>query len=254
MASHSESTEPSGPGHNAQLFYGPSSNFAFLQQVHRGILVRQRSAHQQYHPGERDVQEGSSGLDMFMGRSIFFGTASRIPQMGDAAYHLVEGPLETVIPHEQALVFLNTWRATNRGLFPFLDEAELRDMLQGLYGRDPAAGPLPAQTKALILAVLADGALCTTETDLAEVLFARSKQVAALCDDIVTLPMIQWCLIVADYQLNFGRPNAAYLHLGTACRKALSMGLHKESANAVARKENLEKQRITIWSLYFHER
>lgn len=123
-------------------------------------------------------------------------------------------------------------------------------MLHQLYSSDDAK---PSQTKALIVAVLALGALATPHTNIAEELFARAKYEAILFDDTVSLPMIQFSLLLAEYQTSMGRPNLTYLMLGTACRKAFALGLHREAANSLTRSEDAEKCRTTLWCLYFQE-
>ncbi|KAG9494786.1 hypothetical protein J7337_013925 [Fusarium musae] len=87
---------------SSQLFYGASSNFAFLHQVHRGILQNTPS---QDHPRNREVQEGGSSLDMFMQRTLFFGTPSRI----DAEVARPYEPLQH-IPQDMARSFLDHFK------------------------------------------------------------------------------------------------------------------------------------------------
>lgn len=123
-------------------------------------------------------------------------------------------------------------------------------MLHELYNSDETK---PSQTKALIVAVLALGALATPHTDIAEELMGRAKYEAILFDDTVSLPMIQFSLLLAEYQNSMGRPNLTYLMLGTACRKAFALGLHREAANSLTRSEDAEKCRTTLWCLYFLE-
>lgn len=58
----------------------------------------------------------------------------------------------------------------------------------------------------------------------------------------------------ANYQNEQGRPNSAFLHLGTATRKALSAGLHKDVPHGDSQdQETIEERRITFWSLYAFE-
>lgn len=60
----------------------------------------------------------------------------------------------------------------------------------------------------------------------------------------------------AHYQIEQGRPNSAFLHLGTAARKALSAGLHKDAPTPTKKDgdvESTEERRTTFWSLYFYE-
>lgn len=123
-------------------------------------------------------------------------------------------------------------------------------MLHNLYSSEETR---PSQTKALTLAILALGALGTPDTNIAEVLFARAKYEAVLFNDTVSLQMIQFSILQAEYNCNMGRPNLIYLNLGTACRKAFALGLHREAANSMARSEDTERFRITLWCLYYFE-
>lgn len=228
---------------NSRLFYGPASGFAFQQQVHRGI-ISYSGAHGQQQP---EVQEGGASLDLFLQRSFFFGTASRVDTS-----HLLR-PAHTLFPKvslEQATVFLEKFKAWSARILPFFTDAELDNMLRDLYSSDELNVSRPSQSKALTLAVLALGALATPQTDIAEWLLARAKYEAVLFDDTVSLQMIQFSLILADYHTGMGRPNLVYLCVGTACRKAFALGLHREAANCLTRPEDLQKYRVTLWCLY----
>lgn len=58
----------------------------------------------------------------------------------------------------------------------------------------------------------------------------------------------------AHFQNEQGRPNSAFLHLGTAVRKTLAAGLHKDVPyNNMETPETIEERRITVWSLYLFE-
>ncbi|KAF5261783.1 hypothetical protein FOXYS1_7513 [Fusarium oxysporum] len=232
---------------SSQLFYGASSNFAFLHQVHRGIL---QNAPSQDHPRNREVQEGGSSLDMFMQRTLFFGTPSRI----DAEVTRPYEPLQH-IPQDLARSFLDHLKDVCLFRLPFLTPLELESLFHDLYRDDDGhdnSTMLP-QTKAVFLAVLALGALCTSHTNAAEILITKAKYHVVMYDNAVTLQMLQFSLLMCGYQLDMGRPNSAYLHLGVACRKAFALGLHKETASTIDSEEILEAQRATIWSLYCHE-
>ncbi|RBQ80115.1 hypothetical protein FVER14953_21717 [Fusarium verticillioides] len=232
---------------SSQLFYGASSNFAFLHQVHRGILQNTPS---QDHPRNREVQEGGSSLDMFMQRTLFFGTPSRI----DAEVARPYEPLQH-IPQDLARSFLDHFKDVFLFRLPFFTPLELESLFHDLYRDDNGhdnSTMLP-QTKAVFLAVLALGALCTSHTNAAEILITKAKYHVVMYDDAVTLQMLQFSLLMSGYQLDMGRPNSAYLHLGVACRKAFALGLHKETASTIDSEEILEAQRATIWSLYCHE-
>lgn len=235
----------SGLPENSRLFYGPASQFAFLQQVHRGIISSGGSHGQQ----EREVQEGGPGLDLFLQRIFFFGTASRVDISS------ILRPASTIFPEvplPQAKMFLEKFKAWTARHIPFFTDEELDKMLRNLYsGEDGPARP--SQTKALTLAILACGALATPHTDTAEILLTRAKYEATLFSDTVSLQMIQFAMLLSNYHLDMGRPNLVYLSIGTACRKAFALGLHRESANSLTRSEDVEKYRKTLWSLYSME-
>ncbi|KAI0167704.1 hypothetical protein BJ166DRAFT_239504 [Pestalotiopsis sp. NC0098] len=229
---------------SSRLFYGPSSQFAFLQQLHREILC---SGPQQT-SGEREVLEGGPGLDLFVQRSIFFGTAQRTRANPLPSHN----SLLSSLPVAQAVEFLAGFKAAS-SIVPLYTDQELDDLLHHFYS-DASDSPMSPQKRAVTLAILAIGALTTSETDLAELLVIRAKQEAVVCDDMASLSMIQFSILVAVYQINMGRPNSAYLNLGVACRKALAMGLHKESYTTMVPADILQKRRMTLWCLYFHER
>ncbi|ROW06332.1 hypothetical protein VPNG_07537 [Cytospora leucostoma] len=240
IAAAHEDTESIESTETSRLFYGPSSQFAFLQQVHRGILSS-TGPHGQH---EREVQEGGAGLDLFLQRIFFFGTASRVDPI---AFHRPASQLFTEVPLVQARAFLEMFKSWSSSLLPFYSDTELDRMLQNLYSSDETR---PSQVKAITLAILALGALASPHTDVAELLLARAKYEAVLFDDTVSLQMIQFSILQAEYQIQMGRPNLSYLNLGTACRKAFALGLHREAANSLARSEDVEKCRTTLWCLY----
>jgi hypothetical protein len=234
-----------GSGEGAQLFYGPSSNFAFLQQLHKSIVnhgLRRQPEGQENH-------EGSEGLDMFVQRSVFFGTPA---SLGTTHYTTPRLPIE-IVTIAQAFIFLTEFKVVSLHLLPLFTETELDQMLHSFYSHGSQAALHP-QEMALILAVLANGALSTNATDMAELLYEQAKTTASEFDEAVTLPMIQFYMLLADYQINMGRPNSAYLYLGAATRRALAMGLNRELSRATSDERRLHKCRSTMWTLFFHER
>ncbi|CRK04425.1 hypothetical protein BN1708_009667 [Verticillium longisporum] len=230
---------------SSQLFYGPSSNFAFLQQLHRGILFK--TARSLRRGG--DVEEGGPGLDLFMQRSIFFGAPQRVkpnaslPSFSDLTRH---------IPLDQLDHFLDTFKTSHLHIYPFLTSAEINEISRQLHAIDPKPD-FPPQKTAIALAVLALGALSSPHTEQAEYLYALAKREAVFFDEAVTLSMIQFSVLLSGYQINMARPNSAYIHLGTACRNAFSMGLHRHITAPSMKAESVQERIATIWCLYFHE-
>ncbi|EEY16571.1 C6 zinc finger domain-containing protein [Verticillium alfalfae VaMs.102] len=233
------------PTDSSQLFYGPSSNFAFLQQLHRGILFK--TARSLRRGG--DVEEGGPGLDLFMQRSIFFGAPQRVkpnaslPSFSDLTRH---------IPLDQLDHFLDTFKTSHLHIYPFLTSADINGISRQLHGIAPKPD-FPPQKTAIALAILALGALSSPHTEQAEYLYALAKREAVFFDEAVTLSMIQFSVLLSGYQTNMARPNSAYIHLGTACRNAFSMGLHRHITAPSMKAESVQERIATIWCLYFHE-
>lgn len=227
--------------HSSQLFYGPSSNFAFLQQIHRNILAGPHGPR-----SISEVQEGGPGLDMFMQRSIFFGTPSNdtIPFIGTG------GHTSPPIGPAEAKKFLEQFKITYFPIMGLLSSSTIDTLYESVFGEAP--DPSPSPSRAITFAALAIGALGTTRTDLAELIFQSARREAVAYEEYVSLPVIQLSILLADYQLTVGRPNAAYLHLGTACRKAFALGLHQCTVGAFSNVDAQERCR-TLWCLYFFE-
>ncbi|KAF5990160.1 hypothetical protein FBULB1_207 [Fusarium bulbicola] len=208
-ASNAE-TESGTPG---QLVYGPTSTFAYLQTLH-DELIRKRV------PSPRD--KGQS-LDAFTKRSIFFGLPYRV----DPLSLPTKQRMQDILLKSKAIGFLQAFEKYSSHPLLFINVDKTRVSLHNLYNARVNDTSM-SQDKALLLMILAIGALSTSETETVETLLIHAKLEVALFDDVTTLPMVQFCLLMSDYQLNMGRPNAAYLQACSACTRAISMGLHDE--------------------------
>ncbi|KAJ0383506.1 hypothetical protein COL922a_010350 [Colletotrichum nupharicola] len=182
---------------------------------------------------------------MFMQRNIFFGMPLKVNVEPTQ-------PVSCPIPIEQTRDFMQQFKITHLSTLPFFTDSQLEETLSSLYEPGPESDVQP-QRKAVLLAALALGALGTPQTDIAESLFIHAKKEAVIYEDSVTLPMIQYSMLLAHYQLNMGRPNSAYLHMGVASRKALAMGLHVGTTSSVSCPDEIQARLITVWSLYFLE-
>jgi hypothetical protein len=229
---------------NSQLFYGPSSNFAFVQQIHRNILVGPRGPRGPQ--SASDVQEGGPGLDLFMQRSIFFGT----PSHHNVSSRSTDNDCTPSVPIGEARGFLEHFKGTYLPTMGLLTSTAIEELFLCVYSDTPDTSITPK--RALCFAMLAIGALSTPLTSTAELLYHKAKREAVVHDEFVSLPMIQLSILLADYQLNIGRPNAAYLHLGTACRKAFALGLHRATSSGVS-SVHTEERCNALWCLYFFE-
>ncbi|KAF4500097.1 C6 zinc finger domain [Fusarium agapanthi] len=198
-------------GTHEQLVYGPTTTFAFLQTLH-DELIRKRV------PSPRGKAQS---LDAFTKRNIFFGLPCRVDSLSFPS----QQRMEDILLKSAAIEFLQAFEKYSSHALPFINPDKTRVSLDSLYNAR-VNDRSTSQDKALLLMILAIGALSTSETDTAETLLIHAKREVALFDDVTTLPMVQFCLLMSDYQLNMGRPNAAYLQVCSACNRAISMGLH----------------------------
>ncbi|KAJ5691768.1 transcriptional regulator family: Fungal Specific TF [Penicillium macrosclerotiorum] len=225
-------THMASPSCQMQLYYGPTSHFALMQHIYRD-LVSNPTTQQEPSGG---VEEAGAGLDLFSFRRIFFGTPDA-HEVGKTA-GLGEVPL-MFLPYELAKLFLSRYLATLYHMLPHRPKAYLEQCLERMYNPSPTIHP-DTLTKALVLLCMATGSLGTDHFAWGDVLFERVKASLTAFDDVVNLQT--------------GRPNSAFLHLGSASRKALSAGLNKDVPQIEKQSpENMEERRITFWSLYLYE-
>ncbi|KAL6405432.1 C6 zinc finger domain protein [Ilyonectria robusta] len=234
------------PTDSSQLFYGPSSNFAFLQQIHRAIVSRGSSS---LTGRPCDLIQDGAGLDLFMQRNVFFGVPLRVDPAVITHFDPRTGLID-LVPRHLAVAFLDNFKAASLQLLPFFSTSELDGLLEEVYspGHSSEVQPLKG---ALFFMVLAIGALSTTQTEIADTLFLAAKRESAVYEEAVTIPVIQLSLLIADYQLNMGRPSSGYIHVGNACRKGLALGLDTATPNLTPRE--IHVRNCTLWSLYFFE-
>ncbi|CAH0056963.1 unnamed protein product [Clonostachys solani] len=241
---------------SSQLFYGPSSSFAFLKQVHRTVLAirsRRGSAQADTHPHADAAPisgEDDAGLDVFMQRNIFFGVPLKADPvtsplgLSESIAGLIERPL--------AAAFLADYKAGSYRFLPVSPTSSYDALLDEGYQDNGVLDQLPLR-RSLLLLVLAIGALqSTSHAGLADKIFLEAKHHMTAYEDAVAIPTIQLSLLMAEYQINMGRPSIAYLHVGSACRKGMAMGLaHIIGGYSY---EHAQERSATLWSLYFYER
>jgi hypothetical protein len=156
--------------------------------------------------------------------------------------------MEDILMESTAVTFLQASENYSSHALPFINIDKTRVLLDSLRNDGPS--DILPQDKALLLIILAIGALSTSETDTAEALLIYAKREVALFDDAATLSIVHFCLLMSDYQLNTGRPNAAYLQFCSACTKAMSMGLHIQG-DSDAVEDGLQPCLTTFWAMYF---
>ncbi|EWY84331.1 hypothetical protein FOYG_14083 [Fusarium oxysporum NRRL 32931] len=223
------------------LFYGPACSFAFLQHIHRAILSNVAS------DMAGDSHE-NNGLDDFMIRNVFFGIPPRISLQTIPT----RNRMDEIISSPDAVKLLDIFKNFSLHVFPFLTPAGLDGLLSKAYGSTSFTSH-SSQDKALLLIILAIGTLSTANTNEAERLFQHAQRQAEVYIDAVTIPMIQFSLLVTDYQLNMGRPSAAYLQISSACRKAYALGLHRFSIPVALTDHGTQDCRATLWTVYSYD-
>ncbi|PYH87959.1 C6 zinc finger domain protein [Aspergillus ellipticus CBS 707.79] len=242
-------THMASPSCKVQLYYGSTSHFALMHEIYRGLVSSNQSAEAQEPQGE--VEEAGAGLDMFSFRRIFFGAQAeshdpnKIPNGPDAQV--------LFLPYDLAKDFLNRFLATLYNMVPFWPKETFYQQLEHLY-RPTVEIRSDKWAQSMLLMGLAIGALATEHHSWGDILYDRVKASTALLDDVVNLQTVQLSMFMAHFQTEQGRPNSAFLLMGTTARKAISAGLHKESPTEGGdAADSVEERRCTFWSLYFYE-
>ncbi|KAJ5715601.1 uncharacterized protein N7483_012782 [Penicillium malachiteum] len=245
-------THMASPSCPMQLYYGPTSHFSLMQHIYRD-LVSSPMAHTGMSSG---VEEAGAGLELFSFRRIFFGT----PDPQDAGKSALSDPSAMFLPYDTAKLFLSRFLSTLYHMMPFFPQAYLESCLEQLYHPTPGSY-LDVLTQATILLAMATASLGTEFFTWGDILYERVKSMLTSYDDVVNIQTVQVSLLLiniwiyANYQNEQGRPNSAFLHLGTASRKALAAGLHKDVpyGGEDQTPEKVEARRVTFWSLYVFE-
>jgi hypothetical protein len=219
-----------------------------MHEIYRG-LVSNQTTHPEEPQGE--VEEAGAGLDMFSVRGIFFGTPAETHDPNKGINTTVAPVM--FLPYELARIFMQRFLSTLYHLVPFWSKELYERQLEHLYLPSSGTGSDTCSNSILLMA-LAMGSLGTQHYRWGDILFERVKASCSSLDDVVNLETVQLSLMMAHFQTEQGRPNSSFLYLGTASRKAISAGLHKESPTEGGEgREIVEQRRLTFWSLFFYE-
>jgi hypothetical protein len=263
-------TYADSPSRTLQLYYGPSSNFPMIQHIHQRLSAHKREEDGGAGKVEEDpkaIEEVDEGLERFQYRGIFFGkhsdsqelsfpTASDSGGVGGASRRQNNDDSSLLfLPYHLAADFLNKFLTTLQRHLPFVEQDAAEELLAVLYG-NVEARELDIGERAILLAVLAVGATLTEHTVWAETLYRRSRALADELHDVVNVHVCQLELLLAHYQSISGKPNSVYLIVGTAMRKAVAAGLHKEALSKSRQSVDfalVQERRLTFWSIYIFE-
>ncbi|KAL4865096.1 hypothetical protein BDV12DRAFT_155707 [Aspergillus spectabilis] len=242
-------THMTSASNTVQLYYGSTSHFALMHEIYRDL-----TAHPVRDLVERPhgrVEEAGAGLDMLSFRSIFFGIPAD-PSTDHSRGTSGMDPHIMFLPYELANTFLESFLGTLYYLLPIWSPETFYQRLEKLYS--PTPEPRTNKYQSILLMALALGSLITEHAAWGDVLYERVRESCSSCDDIVNLQTVQLSMFMAHFQNEVGRPNACFLHLGTAARKAISAGLHKESPYENRdTADSAEERRRTFWYLYIYE-
>ncbi|KAF8246623.1 hypothetical protein K440DRAFT_474306, partial [Wilcoxina mikolae CBS 423.85] len=267
------------PSRTLQLYYGPSSNFPMIQHINQR-LRKSESTPSGDTPATTattattatdpsPIEEVDEGLDRFQYRPIFFSKYSDqqdSPYPGGVGGGVGDGTGKAAgriddsnllfLSYNLASDFLNKFLMTLQRHLPFVDPASAEELLAILYGNFEAR-ELDIGERAILLAVLAIGATLTEHAmTWGETLYRRARAVADELDDVVNVHVCQLGLLLGHYNSICGKPNSVYLLIGTAMRKALAAGLHKEALSQSRQSVDfalVQERRLTFWSIYIFE-
>ncbi|KAJ4141879.1 hypothetical protein NW754_014669 [Fusarium falciforme] len=228
-----------------QLYYGPSSNFALLNAIYHQIAGTSPSD-----PASRaGVEEAGPGLDLFSHRRLFFGDFADNKRPAS----LAEDYSAMLINPETAHRLLERYLLTYWHGLPVMSKDSYRRRLDVLF-QPPGIFDYDAPETIIIMLAVGLGASMTGEEAIAEFLFQKAKQGAAKLDEVVNIQVVQIHLMMGHFQSERARPNSSFLHIGTAVRKAIAAGLHKDAEMCPGQSnEDADQRRVMFWSLFFWE-
>ncbi|EMT68155.1 hypothetical protein FOC4_g10012565 [Fusarium odoratissimum] len=193
------------------------------------------------------VEEVGPGLDLFSHRRLFFGDLadnqrpSSVPD--DCSAMLIDPDTAHRLLERYLLTY---WHG-----LPIMSKDHYRRRLSALY-QPPGIFDYDAPETIIIMLAVGLGASMTGEEAIADFLFQKTKQGVAKLDEVVNMQMLTHSH--AHFQSERARPNSGFLHVGTACRKAVAAGLHKDGCSRPGYTEDdTNQRRITFWSLFFWE-
>lgn len=189
------------------VFFGESANESFLQQI-RQLVAR------------------TLGSCPFVDQPIQYHTYHDTSTSPFTS--LDEVPKPPPKPSPARASFLVSWsmRATSCLLGVFYEVDVQTEILQWLGQH----GESTSLSTALCYLILANGALACSEDEdaTANAYFSYARYLTNL--ELTEEPSLESILchsLIAFYQLNIGRRDAAYQSVGLACRGACSMGIHR---------------------------
>lgn len=165
-------------------YYGPSSNFAFLEQIHRRFthLLPAKP------PQKSDGTPAKDGVDAFSYGRLFFGApndSDRACLRNHATQSVLSPTTEAFVMQDERIRYcMEQFLLTSYWATPVLTQDEFRRALENFN----TAHDLK---KGIVLAVTALGCSITKDIHLADFLFEEAKAISQRYDDFVNLQTVQ---------------------------------------------------------------
>jgi hypothetical protein len=197
-----------------QVFYGASSNFSMLQHLHMHIPL-QAAADINRESHGHEAADGSEGIERYNYQTIVFDDMPPPSQ-----YAPQNNSLSPIL----ARACLRSYLITLGHLMSFLGPDELCSTLEDLYVPGSSVGVCE---RAVIITAMALGAMSLPDDSLKQDVLVQARAASEQIIHKTSLRSVQAALLLSRCEFQAGNANTAYLHLGSAIRKAFAVGIHR---------------------------
>ncbi|KAI5916998.1 fungal-specific transcription factor domain-containing protein [Camillea tinctor] len=210
----------------SSVYFGPSSNIAFLQSISRATASSLRAITTKQGLGQNETHEFLTCL-----QSPAASTASPAPPPAPISSSLLALPNETRALHLIKLYFQDTG-----SLFPFISEKKILSSYH--YWKNRQFQGITSSLLCLFNAIFAfaaymsakPGQVVSKKATESDAFFNRALRLSALpyrqTSDIET---VQYLLLLSQYGQNTERPELTWSLHGLAVQAAMRLGLHSQS-------------------------
>ncbi|KAE8410782.1 hypothetical protein BDV36DRAFT_276713 [Aspergillus pseudocaelatus] len=225
-------------------FYGPSSNFCFIQRMYQRL--QQGESASVFNPATSVADGVRQNIEPF----VFSMTAEN--------NHPLPQP-DICIPREIGQSFIEAYFEIIHPQMPVLVYSDVLNTWESLW--QPPWQERNTNGQDVLYMVLAIGARVSSSQGRQDVTFSEGwanffahkvHQANATFDDI-SLSSTHLSLLQAFFAFQLMRPNEAYLHLGHAARCTMALGIDRSQ---IVQGANLKahRLRLTFWTIYAQER
>lgn len=169
------------------IFYGPSSCFSFLEQIHHdlGSLTSRRS----FPNNAREIQDGSTAIADYKFSRLYFPPEEKPMSMNSGFLAIAS------VPTEQAQQCLQAFVLTYHHNTPFLSHEDISAVLEEAQGDHTEVNFSRHRIDSVLLA-LALGAFVLGYSDLKTSLVEEAQKSLAMDDEVINLDSVQALLMM----------------------------------------------------------